>query len=380
MNQKTKLLLVADTYYPKVDGTVKFIEEFVKRSKEKFQIHLLVPKFAEEKQIAGIKTSFLKTSKIFQPLPTYPAVKVLSFRNLVKIKRSVKEAEIVFVQGPAIASCLAIRYSRKYKKKVFFYTHLLPWELLEKSKSSGIWNLIAHLVKKVSIRFYNRCDQILVPYHELKEQLQQEGLKTSTIVARLGVDIERFSLAKDKAAAKRKVGIKETKTVIGYVGRISKEKNTKILLEAFQKLPVQRNYFLLMVGDGDPELVKRFKEIKNGKVTGFVKNVEIFLRATDIFVMPSLTETTSLATLEAMSSGLPVITTKVGFMKSYIVKDYNGLFFPRNSSTVLAMKIKKLLEDEALREKLGHNARKTVAYSFSWERSINKIKRILTEQ
>jgi glycosyltransferase involved in cell wall biosynthesis len=100
----------------------------------------------------------------------------------------------------------------------------------------------------------------------------------------------------------------------------------------------------------------------------------------DIFVMPSLTETTSLATLEAMASGIPIVSTKLGFMQHYIVKNYNGLFFPRNSPSMLAVQIRKLLEDDHLREKLGKNARKTVAYSFSWERSINRIKRILQKE
>ena len=176
---------------------------------------------------------------------------------------------------------------------------------------------------------------------------------------------------------KKKVGIEENKTVIGYVGRISKEKNMEVLLEAFQKLDGQNNVTLLMVGDGHKDLVQKFKDTKNCKVTGFVNNVEDYLQAMDIFVMPSLTETTSLATLEAMSSGLPVIATKVGFMKNYIVKNHNGIFFPRNSSTMLAIKIEKLLKNEQLREKLSSSARKTVAYSFSCERSINKIKRLL---
>ena len=96
--------------------------------------------------------------------------------------------------------------------------------------------------------------------------------------------------------------------------------------------------------------------------------------------MPSLTETTSLATLEAMSSGLPVIVTKIGFMNSYIVKDHNGLFFPRNSSTLLAAKIEKLLKHPEVMERLGQQARKTVAYGFSWERSINRIKKLLLKR
>jgi len=76
---------------------------------------------------------------------------------------------------------------------------------------------------------------------------------------------------------------------------------------------------------------------------------------------------------------LPVIVSKVGFMKQYIVKEQNGLFFPKSDSIVLASKISRIIDEPELRKKLSENARKTVAYSFSWERSINRIKRLLLE-
>ena len=105
-----------------------------------------------------------------------------------------------------------------------------------------------------------------------------------------------------------------------------------MLLEAFRKLEEQENILLLMVGDGTEKQVKEFKEIKNCKVTGFVPNVQDYLKAMDIFVMPSLTETTSLATLEAMACGLPVIATKVGYIKNYLVKNHNGIFSPATAA------------------------------------------------
>lgn len=117
--------------------------------------------------------------------------------------------------------------------------------------------------------------------------------------------------------------------------------------------------------------------MKNCRVTGFVDKVQDYLKAMDIFVMPSLTETTSLATLEAMASGLPVIATRIGFLQNYIVKGYNGTFFTRNDSSQLAAKISTLIRKKELRLRLGRNARKTVAYSFSWERSMGKIRRVL---
>jgi glycosyltransferase involved in cell wall biosynthesis len=375
MEHKTKLLLVADTYYPKVDGTLKFMEEFLKRTKDDFYISLLVPNYKHHKD-TKTKT-FCKTSRFFS-LSGYPSIRN-SFSNLRKITKSIKENEIIFIQGPALLSFYALFFGRFYNKFVITYIHVITWELLDNfiKLPKNIRKIIINISKKVAIWLYNKADIVLVPYHDLKDSLKEGGITSNITVAKLGVDINRFNIPKNKDTAKNKIGIAPSKTVIGYVGRVSQEKNVHTLLSAFQSIKNRKNLHLLIVGDGTKEIVKEIKQKKNVTLTGFVDNVEDYLKAMDIFVMPSLTETTSLATLEAMSTGLPVIATKVGFIKKYIIKDYNGVFFPRESPSHLTLKIKLLLEDIALREKLGENARKTIAYSFSWERSINKIKRIL---
>jgi len=375
MNQKPKLLLVADTYYPKVDGTLKFMEEFMKRAQDSFEISLLVPDYGTHR---GKKVTYIDVSKIWK-VSGYANLK-LSLGNIKKIKTAIKEADLVFIQGPGMISYLSIYYARRYNKKNFFYTHTLTWELFEKFFPGFFKKPFSYLIKKLSVGLYNRCDEILVPYHELKEHLQEQGVRAEITTARLGVDIDTFNPTADKRASKEKMHLSPEKKVIGYVGRISREKNTDLLLEAFQKIEEQDNIMLLMVGDGPEKRTKELKQLKNCKVTGFVNNVQDYLKAMDVFVMPSLTETTSLATLEAMSTGLPVIATRVGFIKSYIIKNHNGMFFPRNSSAMLSAKISKLLKDRELRERLGQNARKTVAYGFSWERSINRIKRILLKE
>jgi glycosyltransferase involved in cell wall biosynthesis len=368
-----KLLVVADTYYPKVDGILRFTEQFLKRTKNTFDTSLLVPKLGTKK--LKEKTYFVEPSKLIK-LSGYPNMK-LSFKNLKIIKNAIKKTDIVFTQGPALISYLSMYYGKKYKKKVISYMHVIPWELFDKFLPTFINKILFYFIKKMAIFTYNRCDEIMVPYQDLLEEMRNGGIKTKTTIARLGVDIDLFTPPKEKESHKEKLGLNKHQKVIGYVGRISKEKNTEILLEAFKKLEDQEHLFLLMVGNGPKEQADRFRELKNCKVTCFVDNVQDYLKAVDVFVMPSLTETTSLACLEAMSTGLPVISTKVGFIKSYLVKDYNGLFFPKNNSSVLSMKIEKLIKDKDLRKKLGENARKTVAYSFSWERAINKIKRIL---
>ena len=373
---KQKLLLVSDTFHPQVDGTVIFLDEFLRRAKDSFDISVLVPRFTEKSSHTPPSVSYLDISSILKPLPAYPSIKI-SFKNLRKIQQAVHDADIVFIQGPALASFLAMYYGHRYGKRTVAYTHVLSWELFEKS-ASPLLGIFTPLLKKMCLFFYNYCDEVLVPYQELKERLQREGMHCPITVARLGVDITRFSPSTDKRLRKRALGISNSAFVVGYVGRISPEKNVQVLRKAFLRLVnAGENVHLLLVGDGAPEQREEFNSLPRCTVTGFVHNVQDYLKAMDVFVMPSLTETTSLATLEAMSCGVPVIVTKVGFMKKYVTRDYNGLFFPKGDASTLATKIEKLRQDKTLRERFGSNARKTVAYSFSWERSINKIRRLL---
>jgi glycosyltransferase involved in cell wall biosynthesis len=371
-SKKPKMLLVADTFHPKVDGTMIFMKEFMRKSQKTFDLSLLVPDLGKHESHNII---YVKTSKRIS-LSGYPLIK-FSFKNLRIIKKSIKKSDIIFVQGPALLSYLSIYYGHRYNKTTIFYTHTIAWELFEKFAPPILNKFLNKIVKWFSIFSYNRCAEILVPYKKLQTYLKKLGVKSPVEVAKLGVDISKFSPTENKTYFKNKIGIPGSKKIIGYVGRMSKEKNAQILYEAFKRLDNQENLHLLMVGDGPEDQTSKFRKLKNCTVTGFRNDIESYVKAMDIFVMPSLTETTSLATLEAMATGIPVIVSKVGFIKDYVRKNHNGQFFPKNSSKILAIKLSKLLNDPEMREKLGKNARKTVIYSFSWERSINRIKRLI---
>ena len=379
--KKAKLLLVADTYYPKVDGTLRFMEEFVKRSREDFEISLLVPRIEKHAGAipAGVRQIiFLEPSERIS-LSGYPIMK-FTLKNFRLLRQAIRDAELVFIQGPGLISYLATRWAKKYGKKTITYIHVLTWELFGKFLPPVLEPILFPLMKHFFFSMYQKNDLILVPYLQLKLKLEQEGIHARIAVAKLGVDINRFAPSMKKELAKKALGLEEKNIVIGYVGRISREKNINILLNAFKKLTPREELTLLLVGNGPEEQKRACAQLPHCQITGFVNNVEKYLQAMDIFVMPSLTETTSLATLEAMACGLPVVVTKVGFIPEYVKKEVNGIFFPKNNSSLLALKLAKLIDEPQLREQLGKQARKTVAVAFSWERSINKIKRLLMRE
>ena len=370
---KPQLLLVADTSFPKVDGILRFMEEFISQASDTFSISLLVPRLGEQR--GYLPTTFLTPWKGIS-LSGYPTI-ALSWKNLRKIKEAVAKADIIFIQGPALLSYLAMYYGKKMKKKTVAYLHVISWELFSKFLPKALHRITYAVIKKISLFFYNHCTRILVPYAGLAHQLQEEGIRIPIQVAQLGVDIHRFVPSPHPKVSKENIGIPADAFVIGYVGRISREKNTEILIKAFHRMTHKEKVVLLMVGDGLPAQTKSCQELNNCRITGFVTEVEKYLQAMDVFVMPSLTETTSLSTLEAMAAGLPVVATKVGFLQEYLKKEENGLFFPKNNAAHLALKLDLLRRKKEFRLRLGINARKTVVSSFSWEQSIGRMKQCL---
>lgn len=372
---KPKLLLIADTYAPKIDGTYMFMKEYMKRSSSQFDISLLVPNYGNFSDNESY--SFLDLSKyIGIPGLDYKGI-ALSYSNMKTIIRRIKEADILFIQGPAILSFLTTVLGRFYKKKVVSYLHVLVWEWYEKFLPLRYSNLFERVARRIAMWLYNFNDIVCIPYDSIRLELIRSGLRCRAEVSSLGVDIKRFCPPTDKKARKTELGIAEHSQVIGYCGRVSKEKNVMTLLDGFLKLKNQEDVVLLIVGDGDPDLMHELRSQENCICTGFVTNPEKYLQAMDIFVMPSLTETTSLATLEAMATGLAVVSTKVGFIAEYLERGVNGEFFPKENPRMLSIKLEKLLREPLYAGMLGHNARRKVAYSFSWDRSINKINRIL---
>ena len=181
-----------------------------------------------------------------------------------------------------------------------------------------------------------------------------------------------------KVQAKEELGINPSHTVIGYHGRLAREKDLYTLYRAFQRLLYShKEVTLLIVGDGIEEQKRLFKDKPQIIYAGQQNDVVPYLQAMDIFVLPSLTETTSLSTLEAMSVGLACVVTKVGYVQKYIREKKNGLFFPKRNSLVLSLKLEWLLKDPFLRRRLGDEARKTVVEKFSWKTTVRRVKEVL---
>ena len=107
------------------------------------------------------------------------------------------------------------------------------------------------------------------------------------------------------------------------------------------------------------------------------RDIPDLLSALDIFVLPSHSEGVSLALLEAMAAGLPVIATAVGGLPEVVTDGENGLLIPPKDPEALAQALARLLADPALAKKLGENARRTWKRITPWTAWAGRLMRFM---
>jgi glycosyltransferase involved in cell wall biosynthesis len=112
---------------------------------------------------------------------------------------------------------------------------------------------------------------------------------------------------------------------------------------------------------------------------GSRQDVPDLLNAMDIFVLPSYSEGVSLALLEAMAAGLPVIATAVGGLPEVVTDGQTGLLIPPRDAVALAGALERLLAAPALAQHLGANARDYVREHYSLDRLGREINEIYEE-
>lgn len=359
-----KLVITTDCFLPRWDGIARFLNELLPELGE-WEIVVFAPQFD------GVPELPSNVTLIRFPLIRWRFGDIYFARpDRKEMKAHIKSADVVFNQTIGPIGRLGVLLADKYKKRVVSFVHSVEWKLvalaIKRFRALAGW-----MVKRRARRLYNKCSLLLVPSHEVADLLSRNKVVARKEVVHLGVDVNDFVPPHSRAVAKRKIGIKPDMPVVGFSGRIAREKDLPTLLKAFQRVRKQIDARLLVVGEGLEHEIPASKTVLR---VGHQDEVVPFLQAMDVFVLPSLTETTSLATMEAMACGVPPIVTPVGNLREYIVDGENGLVFSSGDVNALAEKLRLLLANDSLRMKMGRAARKTIVDNYSWKPAVRKIR------
>jgi len=229
---------------------------------------------------------------------------------------------------------------------------------------------IERLAFRAAARFYHIARTLFAPNLELVRSLEQATGKTCHLMTR-GVDTEQFHPERRRRGDER--------FTIGYVGRLTTEKNIHFLKELERSLLERdfRDFRLLIVGQGAEEQWLR-ANLRQAEFTGVLEG-EALARAyanMDVFAFPSRTDTFGNVVLEAMASGVPVVVTNSGGPK-YIVRHGIDGFVARSGTEFVdytAQLLRRPQELAAMRQ-----AAREHALGASWEAVFERVYQVYGE-
>jgi glycosyltransferase involved in cell wall biosynthesis len=240
-----------------------------------------------------------------------------------------------------------------------------PTDLRDLGKMAGLkrW-LLAHA-----------CSVVVAVSTSTRDALLTFGLAPDAItLIRNGVDTDFYSPGR-ATELRAELGIGPEELLIGAVGNIRKPKAYEVLLKAaalvLARLPACH---FAIIGQGDAEQLAPLETLRDSMgiaqrchFLGFRRSTPELYRNFDVFVSSSRSEGLSLAFLEAMATGLPVVATRSGGPQEVIEQDVCGVLVPIEDPNALAEALLRTLQSPQFRASLGTAARERVVGSFSLE-------------
>lgn len=258
---------------------------------------------------------------------------------------------IVTIQGPQI-----VEYKTELESKA--------------TMNHRITDAAAVLMESYAAR---KADRLIVDSQESKRTVvERYGIEENKIrvTVKEGVNVEHFAQSPC-----------ESNTIL-FVGRLHQRKGLDFFLPVFKEVLKEREAILRIVGSGEKERALKQQVARLGigdhvEFTGYLPDAEMRkeFSSASIFVSPSRYEGFGITLLEALASGLPIITTDTGIAGSVVEEGGNGFIVDHEHMKAVIL---QLLGDELKRKRFGSRSRQ-IAYNFTWEGAAKRMIEIYKE-
>jgi glycosyltransferase involved in cell wall biosynthesis len=330
--------------------------------------------FGEKDRVTGLSASFPSFWSVPGATPMHAAAVFASLHREVRRLRREFPFDAVLATWAYPDIVAGAMFAREAKRPLI--ATVLGSDVNEQPK---------HRLLRPQIRWALRsAARVVAVSRALGEACVDLGVdRARLVVQHNGVDGTEFRL-RDKAAARKDLGIKHARPIVLYVGNVKPEKGCDVLIEAADKLvriEGRRDVDVVLVGSGelDAELRARVAAIgleKNVTFAGRRLHSEIptWLAASDLLCLPSRREGCPNVILEALASGRPIVASNVGGVPELVRDGENGLLPPAADSDALSRALASALDKTWSPEAL-----RCTVENLSWDGVAATYRRLLDE-
>jgi len=235
-------------------------------------------------------------------------------------------------------------------------------------------NRVNERVQLIALRY---MDAVLAVSRPLADRLGKAGVAADKIHF-VPNGFAPVAASSTRAAARQQLGLDGSTPVIGWVGRLSREKGADVMLDAIAAC--ETPWRLSMIGDGPEREALRQRAASLGITDrvvwhGSVSNAGALFSAFDAFVLSSRTEGTPIALFEAMHANVPIVTTRVGGVPD-VVGTHEAILIPSEQPAMIARALDSILTDPSSAKQRSTRASQRLVRDFGPEMWLAKVERI----
>lgn len=372
-----RILIFSTGYFPFVGGAEIAVKEITNRIKD-FEFDLITSRFSKKvsgkEKIDNVTVHRVgqgaKFDKYLLPISGFLKAKGLLRKNKYSLIWSISVSQagltalFLKIKNPKLPFLLTIQEGSS--KKRLFWRRIMVWPLIKK--------------------IFKKADYIQAISKFLADFGKDMGAQCPIEIVANGVNVKEFEKAltipqEEKEKLKKKLGIKKDEKVLITLSRLAPKNAIDDLIKSLQYLNLPVKLLILGVGPDEKKLKNLAKKLKLSSKVLFLGHIEYedlpeYLGISDIFIRPSISEGFGNVFVEAMAAGVPIIGTPVGGIPDFLKNGETGLFCqPRNPKSI-AEAVKKILENENLRDRLIENGKKLVKEKYDWNLIANKMNSI----
>lgn len=318
---------------------------------------------------AGIKCYVLESPRI------------LDFKQTLKIIRIIEQEEITLLHAHGTKAAGKSLLPALFCMVPIIYT-IHSWSWHPGVSKFGAW--FRKMVERILAKYVHTS--ICVSHADNRIGREHLGIRTCRVVQNAVPRDKPLALtSRKKETIRTMLGYQQDDFVVLFLARVTQQKDPLTLLEAFYAFSLRKPMAkLLFVGDGEmkPSVIKRANELGIANLVKFLPATEspaYYRAAADVFVLPSLWEGLSLALMESMHEGLPVIASNLPSNRELIHHGKNGLIFKTGNIDELTDCLLYAYRFPAQLARFSLEAKRTIAASFGINRLIADYDKIYRE-